>query len=158
MKKMPDFYEKNGFFQENLRFSGVIKKYASRLRDPHSEGELWGFLWLLLNAPKKPPNDYYIFACLKHEYIRLLKGEGERYATEFTPFVDNCATIDFLLDFKEIFKKITEKQKEILLLKYWGFSIEEIAKINGNSRQAEHRKIARARNAFYEVLKKNLDF
>jgi hypothetical protein len=151
---MVDFCEKNGFFEENKRFSGVIRKYASRLRDPHADGELWGFLWLLQNSPKKPPNDFYIFACLKHEYIRLSKGEGGRYETIFPPLLDNCKSLDFWLDFKEIFTKFTPKQQRALCLKMQGFSTEEIAKIDGISRQAEHRKIARARSVF----KKNLDF
>lgn len=150
--------EYSDFFKENERFSRLIKKYASRLRDPQSEGELWGFLWLLLNRPTPPPNDLYIFRCLKNEFIRLSKNEQGRYTNFYPPDVDNYKAIDFFIDFAGAFLELTEKQKEIILLRYCGFSVQEIGVKSGISRQAVNKKILAIRKRLIESKKINLDF
>ena len=150
--------ENSDFFKENERFSRLIKKYASRLRDPQSEGELWGFLWLLLNRRDPPPNDFYIFRCLKNEFIRLSKNEQGSFENYEPATVDNYNAIDFFIDFAGAFLELTEKQKEIILLRYCGFSVREIGEKNGISRQAVNKKILAIRKRLIESKKINLDF
>ena len=146
------------FFEENARFSRLIKKYSKQLRDPQSEGELWGFLWLLLNRPTPPPNDFYIFRCLKNEFIRLSKNEQGSFENYEPAIVDNYNAIDFFIDFAGAFLELTEKQKEIILLRYCGFSVQEIGARNGISRQAVNKKIISARKVLKQSGKLNLDF
>lgn len=141
---MQNFNEKTAFFEENERFSKVIRNLAKRLNDTQAEGELWGFLWLLKNRPKPPPNEFYILACLKREYIRLSKIEKAIIQCEIIISVDNWRNIDFNIDFKSAFAELTPKQKEIFALRISGFSASEIAKMRGISRQSVHETYTKA--------------
>ena len=154
MIKMPDFCEKNGFFEEFARFEKVIKNLARKLNDTQAEGELFGFLWLLQNRPKPPPNDYYILACLKREYIRLSKEESKTIAPFLAEIGENFPDIDFRFDFNKAFSELTPKQKRVFALKFYGFSMVEIAEMNGISRQAVNQIYNRAR----AVLKRSLNY
>ena len=153
---MPDFCEKNGFFEENARFEKVIKNLARKLNDNQAEGELWGFLWLLQNRPKPPPNEYYILACLKREYIRLSKEESKTdfNSTFLAEVGENFPDIDFRIDLENACSKLTQKQKRVFALKHYGFRIEEIAELDGVSRQAENQTYNRA----CAVLRRSLNY
>lgn len=130
---------------ENQRFSALIRYYAQRLRDPHAEGELWGFLWLLL-ATHSPPNDRYIAVCIRNEYLRLSKAENKT-AQLFE--AGRCDDLDLRISVKMAIENCTETQKKYLSGLNYGYSVDELAQHFKCSRQA----VNQAKNRCREKLR-----
>lgn len=130
---------------ENQRFSALIRYYAQRLRDPHAEGELWGFLWLL-SATHSPPNDRYIAVCIRNEYIRLLKTENK---TARLIEAGRCDDLDLRISVKMAIENCTETQKKYLSGLNYGYSVDELAQHFKCSRQA----VNQAKNRCREKLR-----
>jgi DNA-directed RNA polymerase specialized sigma24 family protein len=148
------FDEKTPFFDENRQFAPLIKYYAKRLRDPHSEGELWGFLWLLKYNAKRPLPDQYIAVCLKNEYIRLSKKEEIKQplsGLEIAPRID----LDLLIDFRRIFLALTSAERSAILFRYGlGYEQNETANLLKISRQAVRKNQVRGfKKIRAEILK-----
>lgn len=131
------------FFEENEHFSGLIKYYAGKLRDPHSEGELWSFLWIVKNITIGKPDHYYA-VCLRNEYIRLSKEEKRAvllgdYWQGYTDTRDEKIDLSIALD------ELSKSQTEVVQLHFLnGFSVAEIADFQHISRQAVNRTKKRA--------------
>lgn len=109
--------ENNDFFEKNKRFSRLIEHYARKLKDPHSAGELWGFLWIL-QATSFLPNDRYIAVCLRNKYIALAKAEGRTATIKPEIFEKIEAPESFSeakLDLKEALQELTETQREAVV-------------------------------------------
>ena len=122
------------FFEENIRFSGLIRHYSKVLGDREVEGELWGFLWLLLRN-HAPENDRYITRSLKNKFIELYR-KKKRFTTFELRDVDNSTSLKTEVEFYDLLKILTGKEKNTLVLKFvYGYSLTECAKIFGTSRQ-----------------------
>ncbi len=139
------FFDENApFYAENIRFQNLIRYYANRLRDPHSEGELWGFLWLLQRSVPRPLSDRYTAVCIRNEYIRLSKQEGRNRqlsGSESTPQID----LDMWIDLRRILSALSSAERSAVLLRYgFGFEQNESAKLLKISRQALHKNQVRA--------------
>lgn len=139
------------FFEEKSAFSGLIRHYACKLRDPHAEGELWSFLWLAMQAhPNKP--DHYYSVCLRNEYIRLSKGEKceillADYWQGYTETRDEKIDLSIALD------ELSKSQANVVLLHFVnGFSVAEIADFQHISRQAVNRTKKRALTRLSNLL------
>ena len=151
MTKNSDFYE------ENSRFNGLIKYYARQLLDPHAYGELWGFLWLLLNSGRIIPNDRYICVCIRNYFIHLKKTENNFFAPEF--IFEKTAENKFeneiqMIEFSDIFKYLTNEEKQLFIYRnIRDFTFQQIAEIRKTSKQNEckrYRKmIVKLRNLYY---------
>lgn len=141
---MYNFDKKSAFFEENKRFSGLIKYYAKRLKTDTAEADLWGFLWLLYCRENKPPNDKYIAVCLRNEYIRISKNIPKYCALDFEIKAFDSER-DTKIDLEIALKKLTKKEREtIILFYYYGYSIEEIGKSQNVSRQSVNKTKNRA--------------
>lgn len=131
------------FFEENSHFSRLIRHYARKLRDPHAEGELWGFLWIVKNITIGKPDRYYA-VCLRNEYIRLSKEEKreillEDYRQGYTDTRDEKIDLSIALD------ELSKGQANVVRLHFVnGFSVAEIADFQHISRQAVNRTKKRA--------------
>lgn len=149
------FFDKNvPFYAENEQFRKLIKYYSTRLKDPHAEGELWGFLWLLKDNAKKPLPDRYIAVCIKNEYIRLSKKEGIKQplsGLEIAPQID----LDLLIDFRRIFLALTSAERSAVLLRYGlGYEQNETANLLKISRQSVRKNQVRGfKKIRAEILK-----
>ena len=122
------------FFEENNRFSGLIRHYSKVLGDREVEGELWGFLWLLLRN-HTPENDRYITRSLKNKFIELYR-KKKRFSTFELHDVDNSTELKSNVEFYDLLKILTDKEKNTLVLKFvYGYSLTDCAKIFGTSRQ-----------------------
>ena len=133
---------------ENQRFSALIRYYAQRLRDPHAEDELWGFLWLLL-ATHSPPNDRYIAVCIRNEYIRLSKAESKT-AQLFE--AGRCDDLDLRISVKMAIENCTETQRKYMRALACGYSADEIGKLYGCSRQAVNQTKNRCREKLSDCV------
>jgi len=146
MKNNAFFDKKSDFYEKNTRFSRLIDFYANKLRDPHSKGELWSFLWLIMQRKPPPPNDKYIAVCIRNEYIRLAKSE-QLFASY--PLRDPLVYDDLnIIEDRELtflaFEKLTTKEKMCVVLQIlYDVSPDDIAKKYGISRQAVHKNKVR---------------
>lgn len=123
------------FFEEKSTFSGLIRYFARKLRDPHAEGELWSFLWLAMQAHPNKPDRYYA-VCLRNEYIRLSKEEKCEIllADYWQGYVEKS---DEKTDLKIALAELSKRQADVIRLYFvGGFSIAEIANLKNVSRQA----------------------
>lgn len=128
--------EKSDFFAENERFKPLIAFYARRLKSDTAAADLWAFLWELLTY-KKPPNDRYVAVCLRNEYIRMSRAETKENNAPLYSVAFFDRPLEIMIDIGRAFKKITQKQEEVLRLHYsGGYSISDISKLTGVSRQA----------------------
>lgn len=143
------FDEKSDFFRENRQFLPLIRYYANRLKSETVDVDLWEFLWLL-QAKKQPPSDNYVAVCLRNEYIRISKNIPKYCALDFEISVYDRG-LDTKIDLKNALFRLTKKEREtIILLYYYGFSVDEIGTLHGVSRQAvnktKNRALERLRN------------
>lgn len=97
----------------------------------------------------------YVAVAIRNEYIRISKKFLALYRKE-KEFVKFCIDNDFAIPLedkivvKDVLKRLTEKQQEVIKLRYiGGFSCDEIAHKNGVSRQA----ISRIENRALDKLK-----
>ena len=148
---MPIFNENNAFFVENERFSGLIKCYARRLKGESALYDLWDFLFELLASAKRPLSDRYIAVCLRNEWIRMSKAESalpvpvEEIYSSSEEAVKIDLRIDFKIDFSVALSTLTKKELEVISLHfYYGFSINEVARLNKISPQAVNKTKLRA--------------
>lgn len=131
------------FFEEKSTFSGLIRYFARKLRDPHAEGELWSFLWLAMQAHPNKPDRYYA-VCLRNEYIRLSKGEKCEIllADYWQGYYEEC---DEKTDLKIALTELSKRQADVIQLYFEnGFSVAEIADFQHISRQAVNQTKKRA--------------
>lgn len=139
------------FFEEKSTFSGLIRYYARKLRDPHSEGELWSFLWLAMQAHPNKPDRYYA-VCLRNEYIRLSK-EEKREALLENYWQGYTETRDEKIDLSIALGELSKGQANVIQLYFAvGLSVAEIADLNCISRQAVNRTKKRALTKLSNVL------
>lgn len=145
--------KKSAFFEENERFSRLIKYYAKKLKSDTAEADLWSFLWLLLGREKKPPNDKYIAVCLRNEYIKLYKNTPNYCSLDFEIAVLDSER-DIKIDLKSALQKLTKKEREtIILFFFYGFSIDEVGNYQGVSRQAVNKTKNRALEKLRNLVK-----
>lgn len=147
------FDKKSAFFEENSRFSGLIRYYAKKLKTDTAEADLWGFLWLLFSREKQPPSDNYVAVCLRNEYIRISKNIPKYCALDFEIAASDRG-LDIKIDLKNALLRLTKKEREtIILFYYYGFSVEEIGTLHGVSRQAVNQTKNRALEKLRNLVK-----
>ena len=123
----------------------LVHFYNLKLAD--DDGALWELLVNLVNSDKELSNRYAAVA-LRHEYIRLSKAKQKR-AEIFTEYGENDGAtipdIDTRLDIKAALLQLSDRERNAVLMRFfWGFSVAEIAALNGVSRQAETRRLRKA--------------
>lgn len=120
----------------------LVEYYNRKLVD--DDGALAELLVNLVNSDKELSKRYAAVA-LRNEYIRLSKAEQKR-SEIFAEYGENHGTkspdIDLQIDIKAALSKLSENERKTVLMRYfWGFSVAEIATLNGVSRQAENRRL-----------------
>ena len=124
------------FFEENRKFTGLIKYFANKLNYKDSDLELWSFLWLVKHQTQNEKPHKYYAVCLRNEYIRLSK-EQSRNFEELTLDNEEIETEITNLDFEiSLSKDLTKSEKELFNALKMGFTIPDYAKLKGVSRQA----------------------
>lgn len=119
------------FFEENRQFSGLIRYYANKLNDPHAEGELWGFLWIVKHLTKEEKTHNYYAVCLRNEYIRLSKEKAKYCDFDLiqAPAFDDFSALE--LDLKKV---LTHKQFELCEALQKGYLFSDYARAKHCSR------------------------
>lgn len=120
----------------------LVEYYNCKLSD--DDGALAELLVNLANSDKELSARYAAIS-LRNEYIRLSKVEQKR-AQAFTEYGENHGAtipdIDSIIDIKAALFKLSDNERTAVLMRYfWGFSVAEIAALNGVSRQAENRRL-----------------
>lgn len=120
----------------------LVVRYNCKLAE--DDGALWELLVKLVNSDKVL-SERYAAVSLRNEYIRLSKAKQKR-AEIFTEYGENngatSADIDLSLDIKAALLRLSDKERDTVLMRYyWGFSVAEIAALNGVSRQAENKRL-----------------
>ena len=120
----------------------LVEHYNRKLSE--DDGALWELLVKLVNSDKVLSKRYAAVSLL-NEYIRLSKAKQKR-AEIFTEYGENNGAtspdIDLRLDIKAALLRLSDKERDTVLMRYyWGFSIAEIAALNGVSRQAENKRL-----------------
>ena len=123
----------------------LVEYYNRKLAD--DDGALSELLFNLVNSDNELTNRYAAVS-LRHEYIRLSKAKQKR-AEIFTEYGENHGAtspdIDLQIDIKAALSALAKKERDTVLMRYfWGFSVAEIAALNGVSRQAEWRRLRKA--------------
>lgn len=120
----------------------LVEYYNCKLVD--DDGALAELLVKLVNSDKELSNRYAAVA-LRNEYIRLSKVEQKRAELSIEYGENHGVTnpdIDLKIDIKAALFKLSDSERAAVLMRYfWGFSVAEIAALNGVSRQAEHRRL-----------------
>ena len=131
----------------------LIEYYNCKLAD--DDGALVELLVNLVNSDKELSNRYVAVA-LRNEYIRLSKAEQKRAEVSAEYGENHGATnpdIDLKIDIKAALFKLSDKERTSVLMRYfWGFSVVEIAALNGVSRQAENRRLKIALDKLRDLL------
>ena len=120
----------------------LVEHYNRKLSE--DDGALWELLVKLVNSDKVL-SERYAAVSLRNEYIRLSKAKQKR-AEIFTEYGENNGAtspdIDLRLDIKAALLRLSDKERDAVLMRYyWGFSVAEIAALNGVSRQAENKRL-----------------
>ena len=120
----------------------LVEYYNRKLSE--EDGALTELLVNLVNSDKELSNRYAAVA-LRNEYIRLSKAEQKR-AEAFAEYGKNHGAtnpdIDLKSDIKAAIFKLSNKERNTVLMRYfWGFSVAEIAVLNGVSRQTENKRL-----------------
>lgn len=148
------------------RFSPLFKKYARKFEyeDTYSELQLQ-FISLIHNFPTQAENwndgqtVAYLAKCVHTAYIKLSRQNNfrEDNLLEFNPEIMDCPdeqNNEQTIFLQEMFSFLNDAQKEILLLHYVeGYSIQEIAQLQGKTRQA----INKTKNQALNILQKQLN-
>jgi RNA polymerase sigma factor (sigma-70 family) len=147
------FDQNEPFFAENVQFRRYIKHFAHKLREPDLEAHFWGVLWEVKYCLKPEKSDWYYMTCIKNEYIRLSKEKNKLLPVENIVHHVDFLQPDFLLDLEKAFEKITPKQSAILRLRFvGGYSIDDISKLYGISRQAVNKCKVNALKKIGQIL------
>lgn len=120
----------------------LVKYYNRKLLD--DDGALDELLVNLVNSDKELSKRYAAVS-LRNEYIRLSKAKQKR-AEIFTEYGEihgvKSPDIDLRIDIKAAISELSDKERNTVLMRYfWGFSVAEIAALNGVSRQAENKRL-----------------
>ena len=123
----------------------LVEYYSRKLFE--DDGALAELLVNLVNSDKELSNRYAA-AALRNEYIKLSKAEQKRVELSAEYGENHGATtpnIDLQIDIKAALFKLSDNERAAVLMRYfWGFSVAEIAALNGVSRQAESKRIRKA--------------
>ena len=131
----------------------LVEHYNRKLAE--DDGALSELLFTLVNSDKELTNRYAAVS-LRNEYIRLSKAKQKR-AEIFTEYGENHGAtspdIDLQIDIKAALSTLAKKERDIVLMRYFvGFSVAEIAALNGVSRQAETRRLRKALDKMKPLL------
>ena len=155
---MTKFNENCDFFAENERFSRLIKYYAKRIKSDSAELDLWEFLFFLLKSERGNTNDNYIAVCLRNEYIKLSKkvtSEREKFCEinlDIAAVYDGC--FEGNIDIKKALFRLTKNERETIILHFYkGYSLKEIARAHGVSRQSVNKTKNRALDKLRNLVK-----
>ena len=131
----------------------LVKYYNRKLSE--DDGALWEMLVALVSNDKELSRRYAAVA-LRNEYIKLSKAEQKRaemLADYYEHHGAKSLDIDTLIDLKTALVQLSDKQRDIVLLRYyWGFSVAEIAALNCTSRQAANAALNRALDKLRALL------
>lgn len=124
------------------KMAQLVKFYNFKLCE--DDGALWELLVKLVNSDKIL-SERYAAVALRNEYIRLSKSKQKR-AEIFTEYGENHGATspdtDLQIDIKSALSTLANKERDTVLMRYfWGFSVAEIAALNGVSRQAENKRL-----------------
>jgi DNA-directed RNA polymerase specialized sigma24 family protein len=147
------FDQNEPFFAENVQFCRYIKHFTNKLREPDLEAHFWGVLWEVKYCLKPDKPDWYYMACIKNEYIRLSKQKNKFFPVENLASYIDFALPDMVMDLKRALEKISPKQSAVLRLRFvGGYSIDDISKIYGISRQAVYKCKVNALKKIGQIL------
>ena len=139
--------KKTTFYNEKSAFYRSVRYYASKLQDPHAEGELWGFLWLTMQKYPDKSKQYYN-VCLRNRCNTLLREEIKHAHLKIEEIEKQAE--DEKNGFFDLLRGLSRQQREILILHYYcGYTVEEISRFKGVSRQAVNQT---KRRAFKKIL------
>lgn len=135
------------------KMAQLVKFYNFKLCE--DDGALLELLVKLVNSDKVL-SERYAAVSLRNEYIRLSKAKQKR-AEIFTEYGENhgatSSDIDLRLDIKAALLRLSDKERDTVLMRYyWGFSVAEIAALNGVSRQAENKRLKIALDKLHGLL------
>lgn len=148
------------------RFSPLFKKYARKFEyeDTYSELQLH-FIHLIKHFPPQTENwndgqtVAYLAKSIRSAYIKLSRQNNfrEDNLLEFNPEImdrPDQQNAEQTIILQNVFTFLTNAQKEVLLLHYIeGYSIQEIAQLQGKTRQA----INKTKNQALDILQKQLN-
>ena len=153
MRKSP---ENEVFLMIIERFSPLINYYARKLGTDSARLDLTEFLIELLSR-RKGLCDKYIAVCLRNEYIRLSREKCD-FSLRTVELFDLPAMdfdVDLHIDIERALSGLSKLQFDILMLHFnGGFTVTEIAKMKGISRQAVNNCKLRA----FEKMRDELNF
>ena len=131
----------------------LVEYYSRKLFE--DDGALAELLVNLVNSDKELSNRYAAVA-LRNEYIRLSKAKQKRAELSAEYGENHGVTnpdIDLKIDIKAALFKLSDNERAAVLMRYfWGFSVAEIAALNGVSRQAESKRIRKALDKLHVLL------
>ncbi|WP_302487138.1 sigma-70 family RNA polymerase sigma factor [uncultured Megamonas sp.] len=153
-------------------FQGQIKSYSRKAQSEDIQQDLYIFLIHLINTisldKMNNTNDKtlisYISHSIKFKFYKYFKQQYNQSNTELN-FLDeinyeenpaNCVSENVIfsdLEFLNLLKDLTAKEKTVIILKYkYGFSTSEIAKKNKVSVQAVYKLEKHALNKLRKLL------
>lgn len=124
-------------------FEPLIKHYARRCGGEEMSAELWTFLWDMV-AHGKAVSRRYVAVALRNEFIRyaklLQRRERALQPPEWWENSPQWEDFDGDIFAEQLLEKLTYKQRRAVeLCELYGFSVAEIAQLDGCSRQAINR-------------------
>lgn len=134
------------FYSKNARFSGLIRHYARKGKDPEIEAELWAFLYELSLKNPTLENERYTAVCLRNRFFTLC---NRRKKQETIPLAEAeiCAPQidhDLRIDLAEKIARLTPSERGAIKGHFYeGKSFEQIAKETEKTRQAVRQNCAR---------------
>lgn len=133
-------YEKGEVNQIIEDFRPLILYYGKHFGGEEMNAELWAFLWELV-AKGQAKNRHYVAVAIRNKFINYSKVLQKRALTE-QPFdrLENAPkfqSFDTRIFLAELLRQLTDKQRRVLkLCEYCGYSIAEVAQMDGCSRQS----------------------
>ncbi|WAM33612.1 sigma-70 family RNA polymerase sigma factor [Caldicellulosiruptor morganii] len=110
------------------------------------------FYKLIKNPPREDNIQGWLITVAKNLAINYLKSQKRIYIGEETIICSQTSQDDIeILQVKMTLEKLPDEQKDLLLLKYSGYTYEEIAKIMNINPNSVGTMIARAQKKFRKI-------
>lgn len=136
-------YDRNSTTEIITDFEGLIIHYGKKCGGEEMTADLWAFLWDMV-AHGKAISRRYVAVALRNEFIRyakiLQRREKALQPPEWWENSPKWEDFDSRIYAEQLLDKLTHKQRRVFeLCEFYGFSVAEIARRDGCSRQAINR-------------------